>query len=94
MSNCKLEKIPSIYNLEIKKLVGDLDYSKIRNSKTKMTSEELSYCENDCMIIYYYILEELKQYETVERIPLTSTGHVRRELKKIVLKDYDYRNQV
>jgi len=94
MSNCKLEKIPSIYNLPIKKLVGDLDYSKIRNSKTALTDEEMGYCENDCLIIYYYIKEELKQYETVERIPLTSTGHVRRELKKIVLNDFNYRNQV
>lgn len=94
MSNCKLEKIPSIYNLPIKKLVGELDYSKIRNSKTLLTEEELSYCKNDCLIIYYYIKEELKEYKTVEKIPLTSTGHVRRELKKLVLKDYNYRNQV
>ena len=94
MSNCKLEMLPKIYNLNIKKLVGDLDYNKIRNSKTVLTEEELAYCENDCLIIYYYILEELKQYERVDKIPITSTGHVRRELKKKVLNDYNYRNQV
>jgi len=94
MSNCKLEKIPSIYNLDIEKKVGDLDYLKIRHSKTPLTKEELGYCENDCLIIYYYILEELKQYERVDKIPITSTGHVRRELKKLVLNDYSYRNKV
>ena len=33
-------------------------------------------------------------YERVDKIPLTATGHVRRELKSIVLKDYSYRNKV
>ena len=94
MSNCKLEKLPEIFKLPIEKLVGNLDYSKIRHSKTVLTEKELSYCENDCLVIYYYIIEELKQYERVDKIPITSTGHVRRELKKKVLNDYSYRNKV
>lgn len=94
MTNCKLEKLPSIYHLPVKKLTGSLEYSKIRNSKTVLTKKELSYCENDCLVIYYYIKEELKTYEKVNRIPITSTGHVRRELRSQVMKDFKYRGQV
>lgn len=94
MSNCALKYLPKLFNLPVKKMVGDLEYEKIRHSKTKLTKKELKYCENDCMVIYYYILEELKTYERVDKIPLTSTGHVRRELKNIVMNDYNYRNKV
>lgn len=94
MTNCKLSEIPKNYNLDISKKVGDLDYSLLRNSKTVLTDKELGYCENDVLIIYYYILEEIKEYGRVDKIPMTSTGHVRRELKNIVLKDVPYRRKV
>ena len=94
MSNSPLEKLPNIYNLPIKKLVGNLDYSLIRNSKTELTEKELSYCENDCLVVYEYIKKELETYENIKNLPLTSTGHVRKELKERIIKDYSYRNKV
>ena len=94
MTNSSLEKLPNLYNLPVKKLVGDLDYTLIRTPKTKLTEEELGYCENDCLIIYYYILYELETYEELNKIPITSTGHVRKELKNIVLNDFKYRRIV
>lgn len=94
MTNVKLEKLPKIYQLPVEKQVGKLDYSKIRHSFTQLTEYEMSYCEYDCLVIYYYILKELEVYKTVDKIPLTSTGHVRRELKGIVLKDWKYKNKV
>lgn len=94
MSNSPLEKLPKIYNLSIKKLVGNLDYSLIRNSKTILDDKELSYCENDCLVVYEYIKKELETYETIKGLPLTSTGHVRKELKDKTIKDYSYRNKV
>lgn len=36
----------------------------------------------------------MEKYERVDKIPLTSTGHVRRELKELVLKDYAYKRKV
>ena len=42
------------------KLVGNLDYDLIRNSKTELTEKELKYCENDCLVIYEYIKKELE----------------------------------
>ena len=94
MSNVKLEKLTSVYNLPVEKKVGDLDYNKIRHSKTVLSDEELGYCENDCLVLYHYILFELSQYERVDKIPITSTGHVRRELKQLIEKDYSYKAKV
>lgn len=94
MSNCKLEKLAEVYQLPIKKLVGNLDYNTIRNSKTKLNNKELSYCKNDCLIIYHYILKELETYETLKALPLTHTGHVRKEFKDKINLEWSYKNKV
>ena len=94
MSNCSLEKLADVYKLDVKKLVGNLDYSLMRNSKTELTEKELEYCENDCLVVYKYIEKELETYETMKGLPLTSTGHVRKELKSKIEKDYSYINKV
>lgn len=91
MTNVRLAKLPSLFNLPVEKMVGDLDYNKIRHPKTKLDDKELGYCENDCLVIYYYIKYEIDTYENVKNIPLTSTGHVRRELKNLIRKDYKYK---
>lgn len=94
MTNAPLKKLPKIYNLDVEKLVGDLDYSKIRHSKTKLTKKELQYCENDCLVVYKYILREKEKYKKISKIPLTSTGHVRKELKNITYRDFIYKLKV
>ena len=94
MTNSSLEKLPSLYNLPVKKMVGELDYTLIRTPKTILTEKELGYCENDCLVIYYYILYELDTYKELNKIPITSTGHVRKELKNLVLNDFKYRRIV
>lgn len=62
---------------KIKKLVGDLDYNLIRTYKTKMSKQELEYCNNDIEIITAYINEQIEQYGDITKIPLTNTGRVR-----------------
>ena len=64
-----------------KKLIGDLDYSLIRNSKTLITDDELNYMENDVTIILNYINEQIEQYGNITKIPLTNTGRVREYVK-------------
>ena len=91
MSNVALKYLPKLFNLPVEKMIGDLDYTKIRNSKTELTEKELGYCEHDCLVVYEYIKMELNTYERVNKIPLTSTGKVRKELQAIVLKDPYYR---
>ena len=94
MSNQKLESLPKTYNLPVQKLVEKLDYNLLRHSKTILSEEELSYCENDCLVLYYYIKYMRDIYEQVNKIPTTSTGQVRRELFNITLKDYKYKRKV
>ena len=94
MSNSSLDTLAKNYHFDTQKLVGNLDYSLIRTPKTPLTKEELDYCENDCLIVYNYICSELDRYIFVKDIPITSTGHVRRELHELIDKNYRYRNQV
>jgi len=94
MSNCALKYLPELFMLPVKKLVGDLDYNLIRHNETVLTEKELGYCENDCLVVYHYILYELSTYERVDKIPTTSTGHVRRELQEITLNDLGYKRIV
>lgn len=71
----------NLNNHSIKKLVGDLDYKLVRNSKTKISSEELEYLSNDVLIILYYITEQLDIYDKITKIPMTNTGRVREYVK-------------
>lgn len=74
----------------IKKMVGDLDYNLIRNSKTPLSKEELKYCENDVLIVTSYIDEQINEFGNIEKIPLTQTGKVRRYVRKQCFQNKEY----
>ncbi len=93
MTNCSLAQIPKVFGLNTKKMVGDLDYDLIRHSETPLSEKELGYCEHDCLVLYEYLKKECEEYGDVGNIPTTSTGKVRRELKRKVSKDYAYKNK-
>lgn len=87
LTNYSLEDLAKINKLKVQKMTGDIDYTKLRHSKTHLTKKEFRYIENDCLVIYYYIKDvELPKYKYINKIPLTATGHVRRELQTL-LKD-------
>lgn len=90
LSNLKLEKLPEVYQLPVHKKVGDLDYSKIRTPATPLTDKEMGYCEFDCLVTYWYIKTELETYKRVDKLPITSTGKVRKQLQRIVLSNMSY----
>ena len=94
MSNCSLSKLADVYGLPVHKKVGDLDYTKLRHSGTILTNTELGYCEYDCLVVYEYIKMLREQYVKIYRIPMTSTGQVRRELKETIQKDFGYKATV
>ena len=75
----------------IKKMVGDLDYNLIRNSKTPISKEELQYCINDVLIVTSYIEEQIDEFGNIEKIPLTQTGKVRRYVRKQCFQNKDYK---
>ena len=66
---------------KVQKLVGDLDYSKVRHTETEITDLELKYLENDVIIVLNYINEQLDIYGKITKIPLTNTGRVREFVK-------------
>lgn len=69
------------------KMKGDLDYAKIRNSKTPLTQEELQYCINDVVVGAEYIMFLHNKYTyNDKKIPLTSTGVVRSIMKEEAYK--------
>lgn len=94
MSNAKLEKLPELYQLPVEKKVGDLDYNKLRTPITPLTDKELGYCEFDCLVTYWYVKRELETYERVDKIPITSTGKVRKQLQRLVLSNFAYVRKV
>lgn len=78
-----LKKVAEDYNLPISKMTGDLDYSLIRNSVTRLSDKELRYCENDVLIVYHLIKYFMEKYGySLKKIPLTKTGIVREYIQK------------
>lgn len=94
LSNLKLEKLPDVYQLPVRKKVGDLDYSLLRTPVTPLSDRELGYCEFDCLVTYWYIKTELQTYERVDKLPITSTGKVRKQLQHLVLSNQQYVRKV
>ena len=66
---------------KIEKMVGDLDYSLVRTPLTPLSDLGLRYCEYDVKIVICYIREQLQEYKTITKIPLTNTGRVRQYVR-------------
>ena len=93
LSNTSLDNLAYVYHLPVKKLVGNLDYDILRNRKTTLNEKEMAYCENDILVLYNYIKLELETYLRIDKIPMTSTGKVRRELMELIHKDFTYKRR-
>lgn len=75
-----------LHKYKVQKMVGDLDYTKIRHSKTRLTEKELGYCENDIRVLLSYIREKIETDGDITKIPLTNTGYVRNYCRKSCYK--------
>lgn len=82
----------NIQNYPYKKLVGDLDYSLLRHSKTELTIPELAYSIRDVQIVIAYIQDKIKSDGNITKIPLTKTGYVRIECRKSCYGGTDHRS--
>lgn len=83
LSGYSLAKLADqLQSFKIKKLVGDLDYTKIRHSKTPLTDAEKQYCINDVLVVMAYLYEKMINDGSIAKIPLTKTGYVRRYCRK------------
>ena len=64
---------------KIRKLEGDLDYTKVRHSGTYLSDQELDYAINDTRVDVAYIQEKMDDVEgIITRVQLTKTGYVRK----------------
>lgn len=78
---------------KVRKLEGDLDYNKIRHSKTPLTDEEMAYCVHDVLVVMAYIQECIDVEGDVTKIPNTKTGYVRRAVKRNCLGTGNRKNR-
>lgn len=72
-----------LHTYKINKMVGDLDYTKIRTPETELTEQEIKYCLHDVLVVVAYIQEQIEEYNNnITKIPLTNTGRVRNYCRK------------
>lgn len=95
LSNMSLEKVGNnLTKYKVAKMVGDLDYSKIRHSTTPLTAEELGYCFNDVLVVCAYIQELIDKYGSIQKLPLTNTGFVRQFIRARCMSKENYRERI
>lgn len=73
-----------------KKSGDEYDYKKIRTAITYMTDKELEYCYCDVRGLCEVIADKLND-DTLDTIPLTSTGYVRRDCRNAMRKNKNNR---
>lgn len=88
LTNMSLKQFTKKMKVEHVKLDGDeFDYSVKRFSWTELTDRELEYCVNDVRGLVEAINALMaRDGDTLQTIPLTSTGYVRRNAKKAMRK--------
>lgn len=84
LTNLSLEKSGEFYKCEHLKRVGDLDYNVARSPLTPLTEEELGYARADLEVMTDFLEVFREAYGSIEKIPLTQTGEVRREINKVL----------
>lgn len=100
LSGYSLERLGNGLNkYKVNKLVGNLNYSKPRHSLTPLDDDEWSYCVNDVLVVTAYIQERIEQDGSIQDIPITKTGYVRRYCKRNCLgtskhRDMKYRRMI
>lgn len=72
----------NLQHFEVKKMVGDLDYSLPRHSGTPLTEEEMGYVLGDAKVVMAYLAERMIEDGSITKIPLTKTGYVRRMVRE------------
>lgn len=96
LSNMSLEKaINTVPNAKHGKLAGKFDYKKIRTPETELSDMEYMYCYNDVMGLNEYLSHLLQTNDdNFTTVPITSTGFIRREVRKAVLENPKNKKEV
>jgi hypothetical protein len=100
LSGYSLAKVgENLHTYKVDKMVGDLDYGKVRHSGTPLTDKELKYCIHDVLVVMAYIQECIEEEGSILNIPSTKTGYVRRYVKRECIgtskhRNHRYRNMI
>lgn len=94
LSGTSLKNFHKMFNLKSEKLVGDLDYNIVHLPITPLTEKEWGYIDNDVKVLHEYIEKMLNEYGSIDDIPLTQTGKVRRETRDLFKNDKKYFNKI
>lgn len=83
-SNMSLAAYCKKMHVQHQKLDGaEFDYKVVRYPWTELTPSQLEYCQNDVLgLVEAYKAEMATDRDTLESMPLTSTGYVRRDVKR------------
>lgn len=82
-SNMSLKEYAEKMGAAYRKQTGDLDYDKIRYPWSPLTSGELWYCICDVKSLVSALnIEMAHDGDNIATIPLTSTGYIRRDVRK------------
>lgn len=89
LTNMSLKQFTSKMKVQHTKLSGDdFNYNVKRFPWTPLTDEELEYCVNDVLGLVEALHALMaRDGDTLQTIPLTSTGYVRRNAKRAMRKD-------
>ena len=83
LSNDSLDRWSKKLDTKHKKLVGMIDYEKIRTQTAPLYKKDWGYMFRDVIVLDECIQKQLDLYsDTIVTMPLTSTGYIRRVLKK------------
>ena len=87
LSGYSLAKIGEhLQKYKVLKMVGDLDYRKIRTPLTPLDDKESGYVLNDGLVVMAYIQEQIESHRNdITKIPLTKTGEVRKYCRNMCL---------
>ena len=96
LSNMSLDAFTRKFNVKHQKLSGDeFDYTKVRYPWTDLTDRELEYCTNDVQGLVEAVDAQMaRDGDTLQTIPLTSTGYVRRDAKLAMRKSGNHHNSI
>lgn len=84
----------NLIKYKVKKMVGDLDYSLKRHTKTPLTEKEIGYILNDGLVVMAYIQERIEEDGDITKIPLTKTGYVRNYCRNMCLYDGSHKHNI
>ena len=87
LSGYSLEMVGKhLQTYKVQKMVGDLDYKKIRTPITEIYPKEKGYVLHDGLVVMAYIQEQIESHSgKITALPLTKTGEVRKYCRNMCL---------